>query len=442
MEKNPIQPTDYNISELIKFAIVRGIDITSSDEKEWKMIGRALKRLGMDKTSFVALSSIHDGSTKNQRAAAYAWEHAHGNYYSEEAAAQKILYFASQAGIKIYDFLPLEKQEEIKKYLKEKQENEPRRRREYFHRLIYGSTQAEAPKPTDEATEQPRIIEYLPTSMLAQVESLTKQTTLYRFMLAEFGEVVKPIFAAYHVGGCAKWRKQQHGLATAFPIIDHNGNIVDMQLSAFNPDGHGTKKDNGDKVKNYALATMGKSDRRADWCMFGSHLLNSNPNLPIAIVEAPKTALIGALVYPQYLWLACFSRNWLNSAVSCEPFKGREVWLFPDREQESITAWKKIASELNLIGYNVQVSNYLEHFPGFPHDDLADIVLRYRHGGQKPPKGVPTTDTPRLSPDRAEAMRVFEDMKKRYPPLARLAELLQLEPISVEPYHCNPKEDE
>lgn len=123
--------------------------------------------------------------------------------------------------------------------------------------------------------------------------------------------------------------------------------------------------------------------------------------------------------------------QWINTAISVEPLRNRVVWLFPDRD--GAEAWNDKAKELKSIGIDAGLSDFMEHHPGEPKDDIADILLRLNHGEQPtPPEDAEKSDT-RLSPDKAEAYKVFEEIKRKYPAWIKIAEELQLEPIRVEP---------
>src|SRR5690606_24305122 len=75
-------------------------------------------------------------------------------------------------------------------------------------------------------------------------------------------------------------------------------------------------------------------ERKVD-CLFGEHLLQKYPENPIALVEAPKTAIYGTLYFgfPEdrkaLLWLAVFNLSSLN-LERCKVLSGRKVILFPD----------------------------------------------------------------------------------------------------------------
>lgn len=421
----PTKSTDYDIYAIVDYSISRGIDITPDSERDWKMFCHACKEIGIDETSFVALSRLHGTRDKDSRA---AYRYAKRRYYTAEEAAQKILHFASHAGIKIYEFLPDHKQCEIRAYLREKGDTATSRKVERIKSIL---RQDPRPQAEEAATK-----EYLYPGLLAQAERLLEKTTLYNFMLSEFGTDFLPVFQTYRVGGC-KWEywTERHvpnfGLATSFPIIDRDSNLHDFQLSPFMPDGHGIKDPANDKrkLKSFALSRMKQSDRRAGWAFFGEHLLTDRPTAPVAIVEAPKSALIASFYYPEFVWLSCLSMQWLNSAISIEPLRGREVWLFPDRD--GVEEWRVKTQELVSAGIDAGLSDFMERYPGEPKDDIADILLRLKNGGQQ------EDNTSRLSPDRAEAIKAFERIKANSPVWRELEKTLQLEPIKVEPFNPN-----
>ena len=114
-----------------------------------------------------------------------------------------------------------------------------------------------------------------------------------------------------------------------------------------------------------------KNDLRVS-CLFGEHLLTKYPSNPIALVEAPKTAVYGALYFgfpeesENYLWLAVYNLTSLTFE-KCKALKGRKVYLFPDlskpnAKKNCYQEWKKKATELSgLIPDTLfKVSNLLE----------------------------------------------------------------------------------
>ena len=69
-----------------------------------------------------------------------------------------------------------------------------------------------------------------------------------------------------------------------------------------------------------------------DWtlsqCLFGEHLLPLCPDLPVALVEAEKTAMIYSAVFPEFLWLATGGFGQFNDRVKV--LLCRQVIAFPD----------------------------------------------------------------------------------------------------------------
>jgi len=111
-------------------------------------------------------------------------------------------------------------------------------------------------------------------------------------------------------------------------------------------------------------------------CFFGEHLLTKEPNLPIAIVEAEKTAIICAICFPEMLWLAVGAKGYLTDE-KFKIFASRKVLLFPDAD--AYTFWQEKAIRAQRNGFDVSISSLIETQStggekenGF---DLADYLI-------------------------------------------------------------------
>lgn len=107
-------------------------------------------------------------------------------------------------------------------------------------------------------------------------------------------------------------------------------------------------------------------------CLFGLHLITEDYSKTIAITESEKTAIIMSRFIPNYIWLATGGKGNLKFEL-LRPIKRRKIVLFPDKSEYN--DWLRKATELNLKGFKVSVSDILEntHYPkGF---DLADLYL-------------------------------------------------------------------
>lgn len=186
--------------------------------------------------------------------------------------------------------------------------------------------------------------------------------------------------------------------AISFPYVDAKGNIRAIQVRPIDASLHGKKAnfihsmvEKDCIVKNVPipswLSDYKKNEKKIP-CLFGEHLLNRYPNNPIALVEAPKTAILGSLYFgipnmlKDLLWLAVFNLSSLTKD-KCQILKGRKVLLFPDlsRDGYAFTLWNRRAAEFNgqLPGSKFMVSDLLEKHATAEQKakglDLADFLI-------------------------------------------------------------------
>jgi hypothetical protein len=132
-------------------------------------------------------------------------------------------------------------------------------------------------------------------------------------------------------------------------------------------------------------------------CLFGEHLLRRHPDKVVALVESEKSALIGAGVYPDYIWLATGGRSQL-SADKLRVLRGRTVILFPDTDTdgETYTLWSEKGRELERMGCKVVVSDILEQNATQADKeakiDIADWLVRQLRAPPAQPDTPPPTD--------------------------------------------------
>jgi len=215
----------------------------------------------------------------------------------------------------------------------------------------------------------------------------------FPFMLKD----VECVISMYYLGTV------QNGYRTGaitFPFIDVNNVVRAIQVKQFDKFNHtiGTDFLHSIITKHYIkqnqilplwLSDYNTNDIKVS-CLFGEHLLSKYPNNPIALVEAPKTAIYGTLYFGlprrsnQLIWLAVYNLSSLN-LEKCRALKGRNVHLFPDLSEDgkAYDLWnrkaKKIQSQL-LNGTTFKVSNLLEQIA--PEQDkkngkdLADYLIK------------------------------------------------------------------
>ncbi|GHB53742.1 hypothetical protein GCM10008106_37650 [Mongoliitalea lutea] len=136
-------------------------------------------------------------------------------------------------------------------------------------------------------------------------------------------EDVEQIISLYYLGTVTKGYRQG---AVTFPYIDKNRNVHAVQVKQFDKCNHTTGTDKLDRVIFNGLKQQNKP--LPEWltkymnygkqegffnCLFGEHLLSKYKQNPVALVEAPKTAIYGALYFglpedpENLLWLAVYN---------------------------------------------------------------------------------------------------------------------------------------
>ncbi|UEG50870.1 DUF6371 domain-containing protein [Ferruginibacter lapsinanis] len=238
----------------------------------------------------------------------------------------------------------------------------------------------------------------------------------YPFEMVE----VEKIISQYYLGTvCNGYRAG----AITFPFIDKGGNVRAIQVKQFDETNHTTGTDflhsiieKHQQRKNEALPLWlndYKNNEKIVSCLFGEHLLNKHSLNPIALVEAPKTAVYCSLYFglpespENLLWLAVYNLSSLN-LDKCKALQGKDVYLFPDlsKDGKSFELWSNKAKELtNLLpGTRFIVSDLLETFA--PTElkekgaDIADVLIKMDWRKFKPGKveALPSIEQPKLKP--------------------------------------------
>lgn len=174
--------------------------------------------------------------------------------------------------------------------------------------------------------------------------------------------------------------------AISFPFIDINQNVRAVQLKQFDKDNHTINQNwlhSIIKPQPEWIEAYKKNDKIVS-CLFGEHLLNKFPNKPIALVEAPKTAVYGTLYFPNFIWLAVFNKSSF-SFDKLKVLQGRFVYVFPDLSKDGSTfiEWETKAKEYEkkLHGTRFIFSNLLERLATQQDkdngSDLADILIQH-----------------------------------------------------------------
>jgi hypothetical protein len=222
------------------------------------------------------------------------------------------------------------------------------------------------------------------------------QNLFYRVQFPFDIDEVTKVIQLYRLGTVA------HGYragATTFPFIDINGNIRAVQVKQFDKTNHTTGTDflhsiiekyctKNNKPLPEWLTAYNQNEKKVS-CLFGEHLLKKYPLNPVALVEAPKTAVYGSLYFglpdksPENLiWLAVYNKSSF-SLDKLKALQGRDIFTFPDLSKDGNTfkEWETKAKEIEkrLSGTRFVFSDLLEQLApdrdkneGY---DLADYLI-------------------------------------------------------------------
>ena len=162
--------------------------------------------------------------------------------------------------------------------------------------------------------------------------------------------------------------------ATCFPFFDIDNNFITAQIIKYGS--------NGKRIKNkfstnwYHSYKPIKTDlglKDTDVysvsvkCFFGENYLKDSDNI-VAIVEAPKTAVILKEIYPNIDWIATAGEQTLFNK-NLDVLIDKKVIIFPDAHS---TKWKQFANEKGFY-----CSDILERSDVVPGEDIADFIFNY-----------------------------------------------------------------
>lgn len=193
--------------------------------------------------------------------------------------------------------------------------------------------------------------------------------------------------------------------ATTFPFIDRQNFVRTVQVKQFDDANHTTSTDFLHSIIERHFTRNGKplppehkeynKQSRFVSCLFGEHLLDKYPLNPVALFEAPKTAIYATLYFgfpsdstKNPICLAVYNKSSFT-LDRLRVLKGKDVLTFPDLSKDGSTyrEWQTKASEyeMQLKGTRFLFSDILEKLAPDQHRsegfDIADylIQLDWRH---------------------------------------------------------------
>jgi hypothetical protein len=239
-------------------------------------------------------------------------------------------------------------------------------------------------------------VEVLNLTRVGYEQNVFIQNLLTRVAFPFEVQDIEKVVSLYHLGTVQNGYRSG---GNTFPFIDAKGNVRAVQVKQFDEQNHTTGTDflhsiiekhhtRNNKPLPEWLEAYNKNETKVS-CLFGEHLLRKYPHNPIALVEAPKTAIYGTLYFgtpeqpENLLWLAVYNLSSLN-LNKCKALEGRNVYLFPDlsKDGKAFDLWSNKANEIqkHLQGTHFQVSDLLEQLATEQDKeqgkDLADYLIK------------------------------------------------------------------
>jgi hypothetical protein len=253
-------------------------------------------------------------------------------------------------------------------------------------------------KSVQHLAEPARIpIETLKATLRGYEENTFIQNLLQRVPYPMDKKDLEKVIALYYLGTVNQGYRKN---AVTLPFVAKDGGVRAIQVKQFDEGNHTIATDFLHSIieKHYQkkeaplpawLESYRESETKVS-CLFGEHLLGKYPANPVALVEAPKTAIYGTLYFgfperpTNLIWLAAYNLSSLT-IEKCRELSGRKVFLFPDLSANghAYKLWAEKARQLNEVvpGAKFEVSDFLEKGAS-PTDrlkgcDLADFLIRF-----------------------------------------------------------------
>lgn len=197
-------------------------------------------------------------------------------------------------------------------------------------------------------------IDYVPRKYV--INSASYNSNFVRFLCEYFpSEKIEEAVKHYALGAT----RRQHVI---FWQIDINGNIRTGKIMQYNPMTGRRVKDGKGNI-NWVHSILKKriplfAKYNLCQCYFGEHMLRLFPEKPVAVVESEKTAVMGSMIYSDFIWLATGSLNGLTVPKS-KVLKDRYVMLYPDAGcfEKWTGRMKNISRDVNC---NINISDFIE----------------------------------------------------------------------------------
>ena len=219
--------------------------------------------------------------------------------------------------------------------------------------------------------------DYIPFDLIQRSESTNNN--LMRYLGKFFPQSdLKRVTKVYHLGSTRKGE-------IIFPEIDMQGRCRTGKIMQYGEDGHRVKKERDavDWLHARYMRQHGKKaiDFHLTQCLFGEHLLAERPDDMVALTESEKSAIIAAMVFPDFVWVSCGGKYGFKPYL-CMPLARRNVLVYADAD--AADEWRGRMAQLTFCK-SIRLSDWSKGEPQGSKRDIADLILEAKKREQVKP---------------------------------------------------------
>ena len=230
----------------------------------------------------------------------------------------------------------------------------------------YDNTQNTPNALKDKTTKKHKFIDFKVVNLC--YENI-RENNLLLYLRNKYGDTKTEIVKKMYYIGTSK------DMGTVFWNINRDSKAQKAKVSYYNPDGRRTNR----------FKVPYKNEDGYYSCLFGEHLLDilENKDKAVMLVESEKTAIVCAMHYPEYLWLAYGGITALTND-KIHALIDRKVILIPDMSENAVTIMNNKLIEFEVLQIDAKVWDVTEGKTdeelknnGWYNADLEDVFRSY-----------------------------------------------------------------
>ena len=215
---------------------------------------------------------------------------------------------------------------------------------------------------------KPKKTRFIPEAVIWKYYDTEPENNLLKYLRMNYSkERVDDVKESYVLG------TTKNG-GTIFWQINKDGNVQKAKISYYNRYGKRTNK----------FKVPYKNEDGYHSCLYGEHLLINSlkVNGTVILVESEKTAIVGDILLPNYVWLAYGGLNGLtDKKMNC--LEGCNVLIIPDISENAVAAIYKKLPQLTQLCRKVRIWDMTEgktdlqlKQEGIYNNDLEDFIRK------------------------------------------------------------------